>query len=75
MFTILNRLFYLISGLVKVITSVPLNNSNAKGVNIRGVNIKEASIASANIASRFSLNSKFKGFFFLIRELIYLCFF
>jgi len=53
MFTIWNRLFHLISSLVKVITSVPLNSNNAKGVNVRGGNKEEASVANA--ASRPSL--------------------
>jgi hypothetical protein len=68
MSNILNRLFSLILGLVKVITSVPLNSSNAKGVNVKGVNVKEASVIGANIASRSSSGSRFKSFFFLIRE-------
>jgi hypothetical protein len=51
-------------------TSVPLNNSNAKGVSVKGVNVKEASVIGANIANRSSSGNRFKGFFFLIRELI-----
>jgi hypothetical protein len=75
MFNILNQLFHLILGLIRVIISVPLNSNNAKRVSVRGVNVKEASVASANIASKSSSGNKFKGFFFLIKELIYLRFF
>jgi hypothetical protein len=71
MFNILNRLFNLILSLVRVIIGVPLNSGNAKGVSVRGVNIKEASIVSVNIANKSFSASRFKGFFFLIRELIY----
>jgi hypothetical protein len=70
MFNILNRLFGLILGLIKVIISVPLNGGNAKGVSVKEVNVKEASIAGVNIASKSSSGNRFKGFFFLIRELI-----
>jgi hypothetical protein len=70
MFNILNRLFSLILGLIRVITNVPLNNSNIKGIGARGVNVKEASIIGVNIASKSSLSGKFKGFFFLTRKLI-----
>jgi hypothetical protein len=75
MFNILNQLFHLILSLIRVIISVPLNSNNAKRVSVKGVNVKEASVASANIASKFSSGNKFKGFFFLIKELIYLRFF
>jgi hypothetical protein len=53
-------------------TSVLLNNNNIKGVSARGVNIKEASVISVNIVNKSSSGNRFKSFFFLIKELIYL---
>jgi hypothetical protein len=48
--------------------NILLNSNNIKGVSIGGVNKEKASVA--NIASKPSLNNKFKGFFFLTKELI-----